>query len=141
MGPPSAETRRWTATFCTAMAGGLVAAGLAAYALAPSFAGDRPGAIVLWALVAAAVLALALATVFERVLAERPPPPGRTPQQSAAAAKIVGFAFREATGLIGATLTFLTGDRLFVVTLGGFALLAMALAWPTRDGPPSASPT
>jgi hypothetical protein len=47
-------------------------------------------------------------------------------------AVIVGFALREAAGIVGIVLAFLTGNWLWAAGLCGGAALAMATGWPTR---------
>ena len=50
--------------------------------------------------------------------------------QSYSQAVIVGFAMREACGVIGLVLSLLTGSWLWAVTLSAVALVAMLVAWP-----------
>lgn len=50
--------------------------------------------------------------------------------QSYSQGVIVGFATREACGVIGLVLSLLTGSWLYAVTLSAVALVAMLVAWP-----------
>ncbi len=50
--------------------------------------------------------------------------------QSYSQGVIVGFAMREACGVIGLVLSLLTGSWLWAVTLSAVALIAMLVAWP-----------
>lgn len=48
-------------------------------------------------------------------------------------AVVVGFAMREAVGLVGFVIAVLTGDLVWCYALTGAALLAMFFARPTRE--------
>ncbi len=50
--------------------------------------------------------------------------------QSYAQGVIVGFAMREACGVIGLVMSLLTGSWIWAVTLSAVALIAMIVAWP-----------
>jgi hypothetical protein len=50
--------------------------------------------------------------------------------QSYSQGVIVGFAAREACGVIGLVLSLLTGSWLWAVTLSAVALVTMLVAWP-----------
>jgi hypothetical protein len=85
-----------------------------------------------------AVVALGMipaAEVSSRTLRNRASPAHQalTPQEALQAysqATIVGFALREACGVIGLTLSILTADWLWAVLLSFVALVAMLAAWP-----------
>jgi hypothetical protein len=93
--------------------------------------GEEPIAAVL---VVVAALFLVAAPVAERLLLAR----GGPRQDEAAAvqgylvAKVVSLALREAVGLLGFVVGFLTGRLLWGLAIGAASLLAMALAWPRR---------
>jgi len=49
-------------------------------------------------------------------------------------AKIIGFAFREAAAVLGLMVALFTGDPAWCYGLSAATLVAMALAWPSREG-------
>lgn len=49
-------------------------------------------------------------------------------------AKIVGFAFREASAVFGLMIALFTGKPSWCYALSAAALVAMALGWPSREG-------
>ncbi len=73
------------------------------------------------------------APVVERALPAAAVARAEDAAKAGALAKIIGFALREATALLGALITFLTGQRIFVAMLGGLALLGMLIAWPASS--------
>jgi len=75
---------------------------------------DEPAA---WVVAGAALLILGAGTALDG------PEPGR---------KIAALAAREAAGLIGAVLTFLTGSWMFAAALGAMAVVSLLLALPAR---------
>jgi hypothetical protein len=48
-------------------------------------------------------------------------------------AKVVGFAFREAAAIFGLLIALFTGQPLWCYGLAAATLIAMALAWPSRE--------
>lgn len=100
---------------------------------APGAGGRVPPAVAM-ALVGVAVTCLASAEGVARLLQRRAKAAAapETRAQGFLQATIVGFALREAAGIIGLVLSLLTGKLLWVVALGACAALAMAVAWPRR---------
>jgi hypothetical protein len=48
-------------------------------------------------------------------------------------ATVVGFAFREAAAIFGLLISLFTGEPLWCYALAAATLVAMALAWPSRE--------
>lgn len=123
---------------CGALVLGVVAlAGVAAWLFvqgtAPLAAGAVPP-LALWIIAGVAASLFVVAPVLERSLREAPR--GASPSEVAAryqTGTMVGFAVREAPGLMGVVVSLLVGS---LVWAAGFALasvVAMTLAWPRRD--------
>ncbi len=49
-------------------------------------------------------------------------------------AKVIGYAFREAAAVFGLLLALFTGNPVWCYALVALTLVAMALAWPSRNG-------
>lgn len=81
-----------------------------------------------------AIMNLILAPIIERALTGTA---AGQPWERALAeyrkAKIVSFAFREAAAVLGLMITLFTGDPAWCYGLSAATLVAMALAWPSRD--------
>lgn len=85
-------------------------------------------------LVAMAVMDLFLAPLIERALLGGV---AGQPLERALAqyrkSKIVGFAFREAAAVLGLMIALFTGEPAWCYALAAATLVAMALAWPSRE--------
>jgi len=118
----------------------LVYAGVAWYMTsgvggAPAEPVELPGIAVVF-LAFLAVFDLVIAPVIERALSAGGG--GGQDLDSAVAtyrrAKLVGFAFREAAAVLGLLIGLFTGNPSWCYALVAATLVAMALAWPSRDG-------
>lgn len=116
----------------------VIYAGVAWFVTSGSGAGgDQPARLplaVIGVLAALALFDLVVAPLIERHLAGGG---GGGDLDAALAtyrrAKIVGFAFREAAAVLGLLITLFTGNPLWCFALVAATLVAMAVAWPSRD--------
>ncbi len=124
------------------VAGALVASVLA-YAVFVWLLVGRPGyepmglpGVMVAVLAALGVFDLLLAPVIERsILANAAARP--EVEQAVAEyrkAKLAGFAFREAAAVFGLLIALFTGQAAWCYALAAATLVAMALAWPSRQG-------
>ncbi len=87
-----------------------------------------------WSLAGVALLQLLLAPVLERRIAAGGGAASAAADRArrAVGGKIVGFALREAAGILGVVLGLLTGELRWILGLGGLAVATMLLAFPRR---------
>lgn len=126
-----------------ALAMGVVAYAVLGWYLTSGVAGrpyEAPGlpGILVAVLAAFAVFDLLVAPVIERSLAPRVGPGAGADELAQALAryrraKILGFAFREAAAVLGLIISLFTGEAAWCYALGAATLVAMAVAWPSRE--------
>jgi len=112
--PPDAAEILRLRLVCAGMITGVVLLG----AMVAVLAGERPARVtpaVAWLLCGAALLPLAISVVLDAST------PGR---------RLAVLGLREATGLVGAVTTLLTGDVSWVAALGGLSVVALAAGLP-----------
>ena len=112
--PPDAAEILRLRLVCAGMITGVVLLGTMVAVLA----GERPARVtptVAWLLCGAALLPLAISVVLDAST------PGR---------RLAVLGLREATGLVGAVTTLLTGDVSWVAALGGLSVVALAAGLP-----------
>lgn len=139
---PSPSPKEWTTLhlICAAFAAATVVYAAVGWLLVTSNGVELPrlartGGLARLGAVAAVLLLLA-APLIQRLLAQdRDARRGSMPEvpfETYRQATIVAFALREGAAIVGLGITLLSRDVFWMLVLGGAAVLAMLLGWPTQ---------